>query len=185
MRDDEQALVARVAAEEREQVARRAVRPVQVLDDEQDRRRLAEPAEQPEHALEDADLEPLGLARRERVRRPSTPDSSGTSRASSGRLGPAAAAMRVGIDLAGQGAERLDDRTERQAVVAERDRAALEDEPVRLREAWRPTSATRRLLPTPASPPTSASRGLAGRGNVGRREERCQLPRSTDEDRAG
>ena len=63
-RDHEQSLVARIARQEGEQVAGRTVGPVQVLDDEHDRGRLAEPAEQPQRALEDAGLEPFGLARR-------------------------------------------------------------------------------------------------------------------------
>ncbi len=105
-RDHEQSLVAGVAGQEGEQVAGRTVGPVQVLDDEQDRVRLAEPAEQPQGALEDAGLEPFGLARRRRPR-PPTGATSGTSRASSGRLGPAASAIRVGVDLAGQRREGL------------------------------------------------------------------------------
>src|SRR5688572_32044856 len=47
-RDEEQRLVARVAQEEREEVARRAVGPVEILDDEDQRRTLRQSAEDAE-----------------------------------------------------------------------------------------------------------------------------------------
>ena len=61
--DDEQPLVTPVAREIREQVARGPVRPMQVLDDEEDRSCRSEASEQPQDALEDADLHPIRGAR--------------------------------------------------------------------------------------------------------------------------
>ncbi len=46
-RDDQQSLAADVARQEREEVARGAVGPVKILDDEQHRRLLGEPLEEP------------------------------------------------------------------------------------------------------------------------------------------
>ncbi len=57
--DDEQTLRPAVAREVGEQVARGAVRPMEVLHDEEDGPPLAEAAEQPQDPLEDADLEPF------------------------------------------------------------------------------------------------------------------------------
>jgi len=64
--DDHQALVARIPDQKREEVARRAVRPVKVLDNQQHRRVIAEPAQEPQDALEDSHLEPVDMAARNR-----------------------------------------------------------------------------------------------------------------------
>ena len=129
--DDEQPLVARRSGEEGQQVARRAVGPVRVLDDEQDRVGVAETAEEPEDALEDPDLEPVGLAGRDRARVGHAREL-GNEPGELGQAGPGGRCDALRLDLAGQGAQRLDDRAERQPLVADRHRAALEDEPAAL-----------------------------------------------------
>ena len=156
---------------------------MQVLDDEHDRRRLAEPAEQPQHALEDADLEPLGLARRGRVLAVA-PRELGHEPCQFGQAGSRRSGDAVCIDLATQDAERLDDGTERQAVVTEGDRAAFEHEPVVSAKLARHLC-HEATLADPGLTGDEGEPGLAGHGSVGRREERLLLPRSTDEDRAG
>ena len=96
---------------------------------------LAEPAEQAEEPSKiriwSQSAWPAGAAGRRR--RPSAElrdESRELGKAGSGR-----GRDRSAVDVAGQGAQGLDDRTERQAVVAEGHRAALEDEPVALAEA--------------------------------------------------
>ena len=79
--DDEQALRTQACGQEREDVTGRAVRPVEILEDEDDRRARAESPEEGEEPLEQARLCPIGATgtgTRRRVR-----PSSGTRRASS------------------------------------------------------------------------------------------------------
>ena len=54
----------------------------------------------------------------------------------SGRLGPAAAAI-FPDPVASEGAQRFDDRAKRQAVITERDRPSLKDEPATFSEPAR------------------------------------------------
>ena len=161
-RDHEQSLVACVPRQEREQVAGRAVGPVEVLDDEQDRIGLAEPAEQPQRALEDPGLEPFGLAggatspaHRRRPR--------GPARASSGRLGSGGLGDPFRVDLAGQRPKGFDDRPEREPILAERDRATLDDQPVAIAQ-------TRRRLLRPGGSCRRRPRHRRGRATDGRRQ---------------
>ena len=183
-RDDEQALVAPGPGEEGQQVARRAVRPVRVLDDEQDRVRLAEPAEEPEDAVEDPDLEPVGLARRDRARIRAAVASSGTSRASSGRLAPAAAAIRSGSTSR--------DRARSASTIGPNGNPSS---PTATEPPWRTSQP---LVAEPfrelgheaalADARLAADErdgGVPGRNDVGRGEERLELARPTDEHRAG
>ena len=168
--------------EEREQVAGRSIRPVQVLDDERDRGRRAEPAEQAAHALEDPDLEPARVI-------DARPVVGG-----SGQLGDEPGEVReagtggrgdpVGVDLAHERTERLCDRTERQPVVTERDRTTLEDEPV----AGAQPRGSLRHEPALADARLAADqreRSVAGRSRIGRLHEHVQLYGAADEDGAG
>ena len=83
--DQQQRLAAQVADQEREQVAGRAVGPVQVLDGDDQRRELAQPRERAEQQLEQPPL----------LRRPApcpqAPSSPGCRCASAGRAGPSTA----------------------------------------------------------------------------------------------
>ena len=115
---------------------------------------------------------------------PATIDSSGTRRASSGRLGPAAAAIRSGSTS----------RTSARSASTIGPNGSPSSP-----SATVPPSSTNqpRSRSVPASlghEPALADPGLTtdedegvspGRGSVGRREERLQLARATDEDRAG
>ena len=135
-RDDEQALVPPGAGEEGQQVAGRAVGPVRVLDDEQDRVGVAETAEEPQDALEDPDLEPVGLAGRDRARVGHARELGNEPR-QLGQAGPGGRRDPLRLDPARQRAECLDDRAERQSVVADRHRAAQRGRASRGRSADR------------------------------------------------
>ena len=135
--EEHDAGVAQVPDEEREQVAGRPVGPVQVLDDEEDRRPFGEPLQQREDVLEQR---PLGRAH---VERPGGRCDGGL------RLGPALAVARQQVgDQAGEagspgagdplevvrrhaacpGPQRLDDRPERDPAVADVHASARQDE---------------------------------------------------------
>ena len=181
--DDEQPLVACVAGQECEEVARRAIGPVQVLDDEEDRCRLAEPAEEAEDPLEDPGLEPFDLAGR---RGPVIGDR-GQLRDEPGELGKAGSGGggdALAVDVAAQCAERLDDRPERQAIVSEGDRASFEDEPPAIADGLAELGDEAALADARLST-DEQHLGVAGRCGVGRGEERLQLADATDEDGAG
>ena len=62
--DHHQPLVTGIAGQEGEQVAQLSAVQVEVLHDEQDRGGLAQAAEEPQDALEDTDLQPVGVAGR-------------------------------------------------------------------------------------------------------------------------
>ena len=105
--DEQHTLVSKVAHQERQEVARRLVGPLEVLDHEKHGAESGDPFEDPEDELEQADLgEPLVRWRAiaiERIRRrPSgscrsgRPRTSGISRASSPRLGPRSAGSAPG-----------------------------------------------------------------------------------------
>ena len=101
----------------------------------------------------------------------------GQRRAGGGRDG-------LGVHVTGERAEHLDDRAEREGVVAEGHRAALEDEPALVAQPGRrlghePALADARLT---ADEHDGGSRVLGGpRG----REERREFVGATDEHRAG
>ena len=59
-RDDEKSLVTQVPDEERQQIAGRAIGPVDVFDDEDDGLPLAETRQEDEDRLERPSLQPLG-----------------------------------------------------------------------------------------------------------------------------
>ena len=61
--DDRQALRGEIADQERDEILRRAIDPVDVLDDERGRAGLGQRVEQPEHALEQAGLAETGWKR--------------------------------------------------------------------------------------------------------------------------
>ena len=115
---------------------------------------------------------------------PSTVDTSGTSRASSGRLGPAASAIRSGSTWRASDRRASTIGPNGSAVLAERDGATLEDQPVvdraGARRPPRPGGSCRRRLAADED-----ERRLARGSRIGRREEFLQLPRAADEDRAG
>ena len=181
--DDEQALVPPRAREEGQQVAGRAVGPVRVFDDEQDRVRVGETAEEPEDALEDPDLEPIRLARLDRAG-VGHGRQLGNEPRQLGQAGPGGRRDPLGLDPARQGTQGLDDRAERQSVVADGYRAAHEDEPAPVAH---PTGELRHQ-PALADARLAADErdgGLPGRDEVGRGEERLELARATDEHRAG
>ncbi len=118
------------------------------------------------------------------MNRRGVPESSGTSRDSSPRLGPAASAMVARSTLSDQGAQRLDDRAEREAVVAERDRAPLEGEPAAVAQSCGDL-ADKPALADPGLTTDEDDRGNAGRGEIGGRKEPPELLRSADENGAG
>ena len=131
--------------------------------------RLAEPAEEPKDPFEDPGLEPFRSGRPARAS-PSATGQLGTSRASSGRLGPAAAAIRSRSTSRTSDAQRLDDRPERQAVVAERHRAAFEDEPAAIATAGAELGHEAALADARLAA-DERQRGVSGRGDIGRGEE--------------
>ena len=181
--DDEQPLVACIAGQEREEIACRAVGPVQVLDDEEDRGLLPEPAEESEDPLEDPCLEPFDLA----GRRGPVVDDRGQLRDQPRELREAGSGRRrdaLAVDVTNQGAQGLDDRTERQAIIAQGDRASLEDEPLTLADGRGELGDETALADARLATDQEQSR-VAGRDGVGRREERLELTDATDEDGAG
>ena len=118
-RDQHEPLAARGAQQEGEEVARRAVGPVQVLDDEHERRLLGQPAEQGEQRLEQAGLGELlvggGGGRVAGL---------GQQPAQLGLAGAGQLAEGVGAELAPQVAQRRDDRGVGQLALAQLDAVA-------------------------------------------------------------
>jgi hypothetical protein len=116
--------VAQVAHEEAEQVAGRAIRPVEVLDHEEDGRPRGEPLEDAEEQLEHP-----ALGRLDAQTGPRVVDHGTEIRHEARQLGPARA--EDGFDVRGrrpadQTAQGLDDRGIGQGAVSEQDAAALE-----------------------------------------------------------
>ena len=103
---DEHPVVAQVSGQERQQVARRRIRPLQILDHEHQGRHRGQPFDDAQHELEQAPLREsvvgavLGWPRRSTSDRVSTRSgrarTSGMSRASSPRFGPRSAVMAPG-----------------------------------------------------------------------------------------
>ena len=155
--DHEDPLIAQAAGEEREQVARRPVRPVDVLHDDGHRSPPAETLQQDREAVEQAGLGPF----RRRVRR-DVAMSVEEFRHEPGQLPGRPIDQAVEdrpVRGPGQAAERLRDRGEWQPLVrAKADAAAFENQvaPLAGSVGELPTS---RLLPIPASPPTSTTTG--------------------------
>ena len=180
-RDHQQALIARVPRQECEQVACRPVGPVHVLDDEEDRVRLAEP---PNSRSAPSKIRvwshsvcPAGAI---------SPDDRrhlGDQACELGQAGPGGLGDPFRVDLAGQRPKGFDDRTERQAILAERDGAALDDQPVAIAQTADGLS-DQTALADPGLATDEEERGMAGGSRIGRREERLQLLRTADEGRA-
>ena len=126
--DHQEPFVANVPGEERQQVARGAIGPVEVLGHEEDRRRVAESAEQAQDPFEDADLEPVRGSRL--IRRIGRHDGElGDEAGELGQAGSRRGGDPVRVDGACQRPKGLDQGTKRQTVIADRDRPALEHEP--------------------------------------------------------
>ena len=145
--DEQHALMARVAHEEGQEVARGAVGPVDVLEDEHERLRVGQAV--PGGASRSSNTRPCDeRAARRRPRRR--------------RAGAAAAPGRPrrAAELAGvEAAQRADDRRVGQLAVAEVDAVAGEHARALAPARGSASSATRRVLPTPDSPATSATAG--------------------------
>ena len=181
-RDQDDALAPETASDEREQVPRRAVRPVDVLDDEDHRLALAETVEQDEEAIEQAGLGPFGRRL------------GGGLSATAGQLGdePAELARRR-VDQAvedgrvrqpEEASKRLGDRRERQAFLrTQADAPAIEDEaapgPGALGELTDEPA-----LADPGLPADEHDGGRAAGGPFERRLERGHLGHPADQDRA-
>ena len=95
-----------------------------------------------------------------------------------GQAGPGGSRDPFRLDPARQGAQCLDDRAERQSIVADRHRAAQQDEPAAIGQP------TRKLGHEPALADARLATderdgGLPGRDEIGRGEERLRA-RSTD-----
>ena len=185
--DDEQPLVAHVPPQECEQVARRAVRPMEILDDEQHGptapsrpSRLSIPSK---IRIWSQSAWVPGVERSAvvtRCRGQQFRDESGEyrqGRACGGR-------DRLRIDVTRQRAQHFHDRTEREGVVTERHRAALEDEPPVVAQAVRRLGHQAALADAGLAA-DEHDRGTRGLGRSGRRDERGELVGSTDERRAG
>ena len=184
--DDAQAFDTHVPPQERQQVAGRSVRPVEVLDDEEDGPTGREPREQRQHPLEDPDLKPVGpgMARRGRAvvagdRGLQLGDESGEH----GERRTRGGRDRVRVHLTGQGSKHLHDRAEREGVVAEGHGPALEDEPVVVTQACRGLGNEAALADSRLAADEHDRRSGCLRG-PGRREERSEFVGSADEHRA-
>ncbi len=168
-----------VALEEDQQVERRAIGPVQVLDDEEHRGRRGQVLEQPEQQLEQpARRHRLGVVSRLVGRQ------AGHQRAQLGDRGAEQLDQLVVADLVAQPAQRLDHRSQGHAVLAQLDAPAEEhDEPtglgVRRHHRQQPGLADAGL------PGHDHHRSLTPHGAGQRVVERRQLRPSTDETGAG
>ena len=144
--------------------------------------RLAEPAEQPEGALRrcGSGAIPSGPPP---AATPPTVATSGTRRASSGRLGPAASAIRSGSTwrTSERRASTIGPNGSPSSPRATAPPSMTSQSFARSRAT---ASSTRRLLPTPGLTADEDERRLARGSRIGRREEFLQLPRAADEDRA-
>ena len=187
--DDGQPLGPRVARQERQDVARRAVSPVQVLDDEDHRDPIAQRSQEDKQALEDPSLDPARAIERIGLRGRRWSEL-GQQAAEVTRLGQSQlvdVADRAGLtggDDPGQTAQRLDDRSERQALAAaERHAATLEHQRSVL---TRQTGCLRDEtgLADAGIPAHEHDDGVAGAPAHERVAERSELSRATDEVRA-
>ena len=121
--DDEHPLAAERAGEEGDERTGGGVRPVQVLEGEHDGRVGAEAVEEAEDGLEESALRrAVGRRRVARRRR------AGQPREEAGQLGAVARMQRVegGMTVAGEPAQRRDERGVGQLALAELDRVAAE-----------------------------------------------------------
>ena len=131
--DHDESLAAHIAGQEGHEVACRAIRPMEILEDHDDRRSFPERAQQPEQALEDPGLDPVRACESSDVlpgRRPEL-------RHQASELGGRWCPQRLEIELAersgrqhrGQSPERFDERGERETTaLAEAHAAAVEDD---------------------------------------------------------
>ena len=182
-RDDRHALVAGVRDDVAHEVERRGIGPVQVLDDEQHRRLLRQPAQQPEQQLEQPRLcVRAGVAGRRRGRR------------GVGELGHGARELRAGLRCelvehacvrsGGELAQGGDDRGVRHVAAAETETRARQDE-----DAVRPRTA-RELLHEAALADAGLAADdrqarVAAGGAPHRRAQRGELGVAADERAAG
>ena len=154
-RDEQHAARAQRAHEEREQVERRAVGPVEVLEDEHERLLRGEPADDAEDELE----QPRGLA----IAVGSGPGLAGAELGQqAGELararGRASASSSSGVRRRGERAQR-GRRAARTGGPRRRAGRTRRSGPARRRRPCaRSASSTSRVLPTPASPPTMTHR---------------------------
>ena len=131
---EHEALGSRIPCNERRDVTRRAIRPVEILEEQDDRHALAQTVQQREQTLEDAGLGPFRTIRA---------DGLAPSGSIQARDQPSQLCRRGGSEVVDafeardravgkerrQSAKRFDDRRERQAAaVSERHAAAFENE---------------------------------------------------------
>ena len=120
-RDQDEPLAARGAQQEGEEVARRAVGPVQVLDDQHERRLLREPGEQGQQRLEQASLGELLVGGRA-----GGVAGLGQQPAQLGAPRPGQLGDGLGAELAPQLAQHGDDRRVGQLALAQLDAVAAQ-----------------------------------------------------------
>jgi hypothetical protein len=181
-RDQDDPLVPQTTSDERQQIPRRAVGPVDVLDDEHHRLALAQALEQDEETIEQARLGPLG--RRLGAGLGAAGDELGDEPTELPRRRVDQAGEDGGVRDPEEAAKRLGDRGERQSLLrAQADASAVEH------EAARVTGAVRELTDEAAL----ADSRLPADENDGRRAafgpferclERAHLGHPADQDRA-
>ena len=156
--DEQHALAGQAARQEDQARARRAVGPVQVLDDEQ-HRRLARRARAAASSSASNRRACGGARRARRRRRARAGPSPGRSPASSARA-EGGSSSSAGSPVAGERAQGADDRRVGQLALAELDALAARARATpRSRGAASELGQISRLLPTPDSPATKASDG--------------------------
>ncbi len=158
---------AQVGGEEGDQVAGGAVRPVQVLDDQQQRRAYRQPLDHAEQQLEQPPL--AGIHGSGACGRLATPGKVGNQAGQVG-AGRAGDRLQLGrIEVPGEAAQRLGDRRERQALLTERHAAAAQH-PDALLAGGDSQLVGQPGLANPASPPIAVTSGspLAARASNSR-----------------
>ncbi len=115
---------------------------------------------------------------------PATVDELGDQPGELRKAGSGGGGDAIAVDVANECAQCLDDRPERESIFPERDRASFEDEPSAIADRLRELGNEATLADTRLSA-DEEQRGVAGRGGVGRGEERLQLADAADEDWAG
>jgi hypothetical protein len=168
--DERESLVRRVAHEEAQQVARRAVGPVQVLDDQQHGRHAPEPHERAEQQLEQPRLPEAGGLRRRRL---DLAEVRHEARQLPAR-GTEHLDQVVGIELRGQRPQRADDRRVRQLGVADLDAVPEQHDHAVLARLLRDLADEPALADARLARDQDA-RGLAGRGGGDRGTQHLEL----------
>src|SRR5262245_56640572 len=181
--DDTETLIPRVAGDERREVARRRVGPVQVLDDEDDRPDRPDATDERQEGLEQSRLRQLvrdrlvaGLAGR-RAERRQQPGELDRCRINQRR-------ERRGVHPSNELPQRFGDGRERQAVVtAEVDARAAEDDGT-LRHGLGYGFGDQPALADPGLPADEDDRRLPRRASLDRALQLRELGETPDEDRA-